>query len=179
VYGEINDVQGFYVIANTTYQATGLECMKYEIGPHNSMLIDGGFQGNTQNMYFIRYADVVLLAAESAMMLGDQGNASKYFNMIRMRARNCGDGTHPADLTGAVTKKEIMDERAREFAMEGERFFDLVRWKEAYNELNGSRMEWWDDSFSSVIYEDSKHDFFPLPAIETAKNSNLKQYPGW
>jgi hypothetical protein len=179
VYGEINDVQGFYVIANTTYQATGLECMKYEIGPHNSMLIDGGFQGNTQNMYFIRYADVVLLAAESAMMLGDQGNASKYFNMIRMRARNCGDGIHPADLTGAVTKKEIMDERAREFAMEGERFFDLVRWKEAYNELNGSRMEWWDDSFSSVIYEDSKHDFFPLPAIETAKNSNLKQYPGW
>ena len=71
-----------------------------------------------------------------------------------------------------------MDEREREFAMEGERFFDLVRWKEAYNVLNDSRMEWWDNSFNSLVYQD-KNDFFPLPAIETAKNSNLKQYAGW
>jgi hypothetical protein len=85
----------------------------------------------------------------------------------------------PADLTGAVTKKEIMDERAREFAMEGERFFDLVRWKEAYNEINGSRLEWWDDSYVGLIYEEPKHDFWPLPALELQKNSALKQYAGW
>lgn len=179
VYAKINDVAGFYTIANTTYQATGLENLKYEIGPHSSIIIDGGFQGNTQNMYYLRYADVILLASESAMMLGDQANALIYFNMIRERARNCGDGIHPADLAGPVTKQEIMDEREREFALEGERFFDLVRWKEAYKVLNGSRMEWWDNSYGGVIYEEPKNDFFPLPAIETAKNSNLKQYAGW
>jgi hypothetical protein len=35
------------------------------------MMINGGFQGNTK-MYLIRYADVVLLAAESAMMLNNR-----------------------------------------------------------------------------------------------------------
>lgn len=178
VYGQLNGVKDFYIIANTTYQATGLENLKYEIGPFNSMMIDNGFQGSTQNMYYLRYADVVLLAAESALMLNDQTNSAKYFNMIRARARNCGDGVHPSDLTGTVTKQEIMDERQREFAMEGERFFDLVRWNEAYNVLNDSRMEWWDSGVNSLIYQE-KNDFFPLPSIEIAKNNNLLQYAGW
>jgi len=183
LYGQLtiggNKVTGWFTIANTAYQATGLENVKYEIGPYNSMIIDGGFQGNTQNMYYIRYADVVLFAAEAAMMLNDQANATNYFNLIRERARNCGDGIHPTDLTGAVTKQEIMDERAREFAMEGERFFDLVRWKEAYKVINGSRMEWWSDSFNNVIYEEPKNDFFPLPSIEISKSNALEQYAGW
>jgi hypothetical protein len=179
LYGEINDVQGWYTIANTVYQATGLENFKYEIGPHNSIIIDGGFQGNTQNMYYLRYADVVLMASEAAMMLNNQAKASEYLNLIRERARNCGDGIHPVNLTGAVTKQEIMDERAREFAMEGERFFDLVRWHEAYNVLNGSRMEWWDNSYNDLIYAEPKNDFFPLPAIEVSKNNALVQYEGW
>jgi hypothetical protein len=186
LYGQLtiggNKVTGWFTIANTVYQATGLENMKYEIGPHNSMIIDGGFQGNTQNMYYLRYADVILLAAEAAMMDNNSGKALEYFNLIRKRARNCGDGIHPADLTGSVTKKEIMDERAREFALEGERFFDLVRWKEVENEVGGSRMEWWENNTSyngTAIRYDQKIDFFPLPAIETSKNSNLKQYPGW
>jgi len=186
IYGQVtiggSKVTGWFTIANTTYQATGLENLKYEIGPYNSMIVDGGFQGNPQNMYYLRYADVVLLAAESAMMLNDQANASKYFNSIRERARNCGDGIHPTDLSGTVTKQEIMDERAREFAMEGERFFDLVRWNEAYNVINGSTMEWWKGNSGyngiTVLYQE-KHDFFPIPAIETSKNSNLKQYTGW
>ena len=143
------------------------------------------FEGNITEDKFISFVSQFkipyiygLTCGELSMMLNDQTNASKYFNMIRARARNCGNGVNPADLTGAVTKKEIMDERAREFAMEGERFFDLVRWHEAYNELNGSRMEWWDESFSDVIYQEPKNDFFPLPAIEVAKNSALKQYAG-
>lgn len=179
LYGEINDVQAWYTIANTIYQATGLENVKYEIGPYNSMVVDNSFQGSTQNMYYLRYADVVLMASEAAMMLDDQANASVYFNLIRERARNCGDGIHPADLTGAVTKQEIMDERAREFALEGERFFDLVRWHEAYNVLNGSRMEWWDNSFNDLIYSEPKNDFFPIPASEVSINSALVQYEGW
>lgn len=186
LYGQLTlggkKVSGWFTIANTIYQATGLENFKYEIGPHNSMIIDGGFQGNTQNMYFMRYADVVLLAAEAAMMDNNPGKALEYFNLVRKRARNCGDGIHPADLAGTVTKQEIMDERAREFAMEGERFFDLVRWKEAEKEIGGSRMEWWKNNSSydgTTIRYDAKHDFYPLPAIEISKNSNLKQYTGW
>jgi hypothetical protein len=193
VYGKVNvpgsskALLGWFIIVPTLYPATGLENFKYEIGPFADIIVSGGFQGNPQNMYYLRYADVVLLASEAAMMLNDQTNSIKYFNMIRERARDCGDGIHPVDLTGEVTKKEIMDEREREFALEGERFFDLVRWKEAYNTLNNSRLEWWDRGFngstnpnySSLNYIEPKNDFFPLPAIEMAKNNNLKQYAGW
>jgi starch-binding outer membrane protein, SusD/RagB family len=175
-------VPGWYTVAKLDDPVTGFQNFKYEIGKYNSLFgADNGFQGNPQNMYYLRYADVVLMASEAAMMLNDQSNAKLYFNMIRTRARNCGDSIHPADLTGNVTKQEIMDERAREFAMEGERFFDLVRWKEAYNVINGSRMDWWDAHGISdqVMYTEGKNDFFPLPAFETQKNNNLKQYPGW
>ena len=74
-----------------------------------------------------------------------------------------------------------MDERAREFAMEGERFSDLVRWKEAFNVINDSRMDWWDAHGISggVMYTEPKDDFFPIPEFEMQKNSNLKQYAGW
>jgi starch-binding outer membrane protein, SusD/RagB family len=183
VYGQFNGKSGWYTIVPTASPATGLETFKYEIGPYLGM-IKGNWQGNSQNMYYLRYADVVLLASESAMMLNDQPNALKYFNMIRERARNCGDGVHPVDLTGVVAKKEIMDERLLEFAIEGERFFDLVRWKEAYNAINGSRMEWWDfggynSTYNSLMYIEPKNDFFPLPSLEVSKNSALKQYAGW
>jgi starch-binding outer membrane protein, SusD/RagB family len=180
VYSLIDNQEGWYVIATLQDPVTGYANVKYEIGPHASMVKGQGYMSNPHNIYYIRYADVVLLAAEAAMMLNDQANASKYFNLIRARARNCGDGIHPTDLTGTVTKQEIMDERAREFALEGERFFDLVRWKEAVNVINGLRMDWWDAHGISdqVIYE-NKHDFFPLPSFETSKNSNLKQYAGW
>ncbi len=181
VYSKIDDIEGWYVIATLQDPVTGYANVKYEIGPNASLIKDEGYMSNPHNMYYIRYADVILLAAESAMMVGDPGNALKYFNMIRARARNCGDGIHPADLTGAITKQEIMDERAREFALEGERFYDLVRWKEAANVINGLRMDWWDAHGISdqVIYTEGKHDFFPLPAFETSRNSSLKQYAGW
>lgn len=171
--------EGWYVIVPTRYPATGLETMKYEIGPHLSSFQGLDWQGNPQNQYYIRYADVILLAAEAAMMTNDPVKALSYLNMIRERARNCSDGINPANLEGPVTKQEIMDERAREFAIEGERFFDLVRWHEAYNVINGTRMEWWDDSYNDLIYEEPKHDFFPLPAVEVSKNGALKQYAGW
>jgi starch-binding outer membrane protein, SusD/RagB family len=185
VYGVANKKKGWYTIVPTAYPATGLETFKYEIGPYLSMVKSANdWQGNSQNMYYLRYADVVLLASEAAMMLNDQGNALTYFNMIRERARYCGDSIHPANLAGAVTKQEIMDEREREFAIEGERFFDLVRWKEAAKVINGLRMEWWDfngynTSYNSLLYVEPKNDFFPLPSLEVSKNSNLIQYNGW
>jgi len=186
VYASVNDVEGWYVIVPTAYPATGLEAFKYEIGPYLGIL-NGNWQGNPQNQYYIRYADVILLAAEAALMSTDPGGTGKsleYFNIIRKRTRDCGDGINPADLAGPVTKQEIMDERLREFAIEGERFFDLVRWHEAYNVINGIRMEWWDfdgynSNYNSLIYTEPKNDFFPLPSIEVQKNSNLKQYAGW
>lgn len=77
----------------------------------------------------IRYADVLLMASEALNENGKPANALIYLNQVRKRARD-GKLTVLPDI--AVTDKillrdKIMLERRHELAMEGERFWDLVR----------------------------------------------------
>ena len=162
--------KGWYYIVPTQFPATGFECNKYEIGPHLAQFQGLYWQANPQNSYYIRYADVILLAAEAAMNSGDpDGKAETYFNMIRKRARMCGNGINPIDLSGKVTQQDIMDERLREFAMEGERFFDLVRWHQAKAVLDNMRMEWWDSSVTTTVsYIEPKYELLPITSYRSS-----------
>ncbi len=80
-----------------------------------------------ENIKLIRYADVLLMAAEAANELGQIGTATTYVNMIRSRAGL------PATtaLNQGTMRNAIKHERRIEFAMESERFYDLVRWNDA------------------------------------------------
>lgn len=69
------------------------------------------FQG--QDFYVVRYADVLLMAAEL-----DCPNAQTYFDMVRTRA---------GLSSKALTKDNILEERHLEFAFEGLRYWDLLR----------------------------------------------------
>ncbi|PKB16440.1 RagB/SusD family nutrient uptake outer membrane protein [Flavobacterium sp. 5] len=69
-----------------------------------------------QDYTVIRYADVLLMAAE----LGS-GNAQAYFDEVRQRAYKASFTTLP------VTQDNIMKERQLEFALEGVRYWDLLR----------------------------------------------------
>ena len=71
-----------------------------------------------QNWVLVRYADVLLMAAE----LGS-ANAMTYVNQVRARAY--GDNSH--NLTASPTRDEIWQERRKEFMGEGQRYFDLRR----------------------------------------------------
>jgi hypothetical protein len=72
--------------------------------------------GQYQDFVLIRYADVLLMAAE----LGS-ANAQAYFDQVRQRA-------YKADFTSIpVTQQNIMNERRLEFAFEGVRYWDLLR----------------------------------------------------
>ena len=88
--------------------------------PAAETTVDGGnMQTNQdQNWILIRYADVLLMAAE----LGS-ANAMQYFNQVRDRAY--GAGVH--DITSAPTREQIWNERRVEFMGEGVRYFDLRR----------------------------------------------------
>ena len=88
--------------------------------PAAETTVDGGnMQTNQdQNWILIRYADVLLMAAE----LGS-ANAMQYFNQVRDRA--FGAGVH--DITTAPTREQIWNERRVEFMGEGVRYFDLRR----------------------------------------------------
>ncbi|SHM77817.1 Starch-binding associating with outer membrane [Mucilaginibacter sp. OK098] len=77
----------------------------------------------SNNMVLLRLADILLIKAEAAIDLGDQGTALTYLNRVRQRA---GTGPYipssPSDLLYT-----IMDERGRELYGEGQWYFDLVR----------------------------------------------------
>jgi starch-binding outer membrane protein, SusD/RagB family len=116
--------------------------------------VDWGFTATSQNVHILRYADVVLLAAEAEAEVGDLGRAAMLVNMIRTRAANSfvytyvdnadpskGFTATPASnymvgtYAGFGSRQEalaaIRFERKLELGMEGQRFFDLVRWDDA------------------------------------------------
>ena len=89
-----------------------------------------GAQG--MNMPVLRYADVLLMAAEAENEVNGPAGAYQYINQVRGRARNKDGvpGTEPSDLAG-LTQQQFRDavyrERELEMAFEGEAWFDLVR----------------------------------------------------
>jgi hypothetical protein len=93
------------------------------------------------NHRILRYADVILMQAEAANEMGDGATAETNLEMIRARARGSVD---PATVlpkvvfsTQAQMRTAIKNERRWEFAMEGYRFYDLVRWGDAPGALGG------------------------------------------
>lgn len=86
----------------------------------------------------LRYADVLLMKAEAANETNDGATAAAMLELVRARARNgAPPGTLPAIpfTTQAAMRTAIKNERRWEFAMEGYRFYDLVRWGDAVTEL--------------------------------------------
>lgn len=149
---------------------------KYESSAKEFKDMGGPWHSAPQNIRLIRYADVLLIAAEAAVMLNQNDKALTYINEVRTRARLCGESgnTVPANLTGTVTLNDIIHERRVELYLEGHRYFDLVRWNLATQYLNHST----EDGYQ-VVFESPKNDFNPLPQPEINVNPALKQYPGW
>lgn len=149
---------------------------KYESSAEEFLDVGGPWHSAPMNIRLLRYADVLLIAAEAAMMDNQNGKALDYINQVRTRARLCGDpgNTIPADLSGTVTLDDIVHERRVELYLEGHRYYDLVRWNLAVEHLN----HFTEDGYP-VIFESPKNDFLPLPQYEINNNPNLKQYPGW
>lgn len=88
------------------------------------------------NIRLLRYADVLLMAAEAANELGGTANTTKaldYLEEVRARARAGNSAVLPEVTTTdqAALRTAIHHERRIEFALENERFYDLVRWGEA------------------------------------------------
>ncbi|UXP34123.1 RagB/SusD family nutrient uptake outer membrane protein [Reichenbachiella agarivorans] len=88
------------------------------------------FRDSETNYVAMRYAEVLLIAAEAALELGNASEAMGYVNQIRARAR-AADGTPrtvPADWTIAdVTLENILEERRLELAFEFKRWYDIIR----------------------------------------------------
>ena len=155
------------------------------------------------NYILIRYADVILWAAECEVEIGSLEKARQYVNLIRERAANTNGwvknaaGTAPAanyvineyatpwtDKNAA--RKAVHFERKLEFGMEGHRFFDLVRWGEASSTLNAYIA--YETTIMSLLkgvkFTEPKNTYYPIPQRQidlSATNgvSALEQNPDY
>ena len=135
---------------------------------------------NENNIRWMRYAEVLLLAAEANLGAGNQAKADQYLNEVRHRARL-------SDKT--ATLEAIKTEKRLELCWECVRFQDLVRWGDAYEALKdqgkqvptvGSNgvVEWRDTGVDGG-FKKGKHELLPFPSSEIRVNKNIKQNPNW
>jgi len=132
------------------------------------------------NYQLMRYAEVLLIAAEAAAELGNTSDADQYINMVRERARN-GNGTgapstSPANISGA-TVADVLEERRLELAFEQKRWYDIVRRKMGDQVFGPNGFE---TEFQGTQNFDASRDYLlPIPPLEITNNPNLTQNPGY
>ncbi len=154
------------------------------------------------NYVLIRYADVLLWAAECETEIGSLDKARQYVNQIRTRAANSAgfvqnNGGAAANYviseypsgSSAFSSKEaarqtVHFERKLELAMEGHRFFDLVRWGEAEKTLNAYlqyESTILQTYFGGAKFTAPKNNYFPIPQrqIDLTGADVLKQNTGY
>jgi hypothetical protein len=118
----------------------------------------------------IRYADVLLMAAEALNENGKQANALNYLNQVRSRARGGNISLLP-DVTvtdKTLLRDKIFLERRHELALEGERFWDLVRTGRAATVLG------------PMGFVPGKHELLPIHQSEIdISQGSLTQNPNY
>lgn len=137
------------------------------------------------NFRFMRYAEVLLSAAEAYYQSGNTAKALEYVNMVRERAQ--------AEPYTSIDMDKIKLERQVELCMEGQRFMDLVRWGDAETVLGkqGQNIEMLDidadgnwilvpDAASNPSYGFKPYNkYLPYPKQEVDQNPNIQQHEGY
>lgn len=161
----------------------------------------GPFFASSKDNIIIRYADVLLWKAEALIELGRQDEALPIINMIRERA--AGSTEMLKDANGNYISKFQVDtykpgeniswtqdaarqalrwERRLEFAMEGIRFFDLVRWGVADETLNAyfETEEEKRQYLTEAQFQEGRDEYLPIPQQQIDFSNGLyKQNANW
>jgi hypothetical protein len=168
---------------------------KDEVGTY---FVSGGWgQGQLgKNQTIIRYADLILMAAECEVEVGSLTKAQDYVNLVRERAAKSStvmDGSKPAanynisTYSGTWTDKAeartaVRFERQLELAMEGHRFYDLVRYGTADVVINAftakeSKIR---THLAGSTFRKGKDEYLPIPEfVINQSGGTIKQNPGY
>ena len=179
---------------------------KFLVSPESPYMVKGWpWGGSALNFQIIRYADVLLWKAEALIELGRQEDAVSLINQVRARAKNskyvlAWNNTSPTDYaanyqigfyqpgvnvtwTQEFARRALRFERKLELAMEGERFFDLVRWGVADQVLNQEYFP--KEKNLRTYYRNSqfvkgRDEYFPIPQTQINFSGGLyAQNPGY
>ncbi|NTW24201.1 MAG: RagB/SusD family nutrient uptake outer membrane protein [Lentimicrobium sp.] len=119
-----------------------------------------GPYGSGQNIRVLRYAEVLLIQAEAMIRQGNTGGAAGPLNQVRSRVG--------LPEIASPSLDDVLRERRLELAMEGDRFFDLVRTGQAATVLAGKG------------FTPNKNELFPVPQeLIDLSEGNLTQNPGY
>lgn len=131
------------------------------------------------NLRVMRYAEVLLLAAEAHVMGGSKDKALDYINQTRTRAR--------LDRLTSVTLDDVKTEKRLELCLECVRYQDLVRWGDAETVMaeQGKQVPAFSLKGAEFLYSNptygfkAKHKLLPIPRRELELNPNMKQNAEW
>lgn len=130
------------------------------------------------NYKIMRFADVLLMAAEAEVVAGSLEKARDYVNRVRSRAAKPATwvpgaaatyviNTYPGPwVDKTLAQNAVRFERKLELAMEGHRFFDLVRWgiaDVAINAFLSYEKTKLSAAYGSATFVKGKHEYFPIP----------------
>ena len=151
------------------------------------------------NYNIIRFADVLLMAAECEIEVGSLATALGYVNQIRTRAANPAGfvkatggapaanyviSNYTAFADKASARTAVQFERKLELSGEGHRFFDLVRWGTAPAVLNaflayeGAKLS---VGYTGAKFTAGRDEYLPIPQtqIDYQGKDVLKQNPNY
>lgn len=151
------------------------------------------------NYTIIRFADVLLMAAEAEIEAGTLDKALEYVNRVRARAAlsehwvKNSDGTDAANYViseytsfpdKTFATNAVRMERKLELSGEGHRFFDLVRWGIAAETLNAYltyESQYLTTKFGGASFTAGKNEVYPIPQtqIDIQGSDVLSQNPGY
>lgn len=116
----------------------------------------------------IRYAEVLLMAAESLMRMGNIQSAQLYVAQVRERAN--------LDVSSQVSLDAILQEWTREFIWEARRRTNLIR----FGLFTGGDYMWpWKGGVQDGTVLDESRRYYPIPSQVLANNPNLQQNSGY
>lgn len=193
-YGKFYDIErivfedGYYVGKNPDakvtdtykedsngYSRTGYGTRKWH-SPQDQLDWNSGL-----NIIMMRYADVLLMYAEAMQEQGKMSESvwNETIRPIRERAGFTADKALSYPTYGDM-REIIRNERRSELAIEGLRYYDIIRWKAGSQYLNGTvrgaSFTTWTDTYR---FNENRDYLWPVPEKEYNLNPNLGQNPNW
>jgi hypothetical protein len=158
------------------------------------------YNRDENDIIIMRYAEILLNYAEAKLEQGTltQADLDQTINLLRKRV-----DMHPMIISeledwGMDLKEEVRRERRIELVLEGQRYFDILRWKRGdllARDIKGLKKEFIirQDDVTSVptdedgyiifltgnTFDESKHYLWPIPLAQRDLNPNLSQNPNW
>ncbi|AVR46220.1 RagB/SusD family nutrient uptake outer membrane protein [Christiangramia fulva] len=126
------------------------------------------------NERIMRYADVLLMYAETLNETGNTDAAYDYVQMVRDRVNLPDLREVKPNMTKQEMFEQIAHERFLELALEGHRFDDIRRWG-----WLDSRLDWLIQRDPEFQFYQEGREYFPIPQLEIDNNPGTEQNPGY